>query len=193
MPMPARHRRRRPGAGCPPARAGCCRVVAPERAVAAGHWPASRSSPGRSSRRPHPGPPATGASTWPRRPSRPWSRPVREWSASPATSRAPASSSVRHAGGLRTTYEPVLPAVRVGTTVAAGDLIGHLMPGHGDCGPARWCLHWGLLRGSTYLDPLTLLRRGPVRLLPLPADDVAGRPRAPWSGRPRRCSVLASM
>lgn len=81
--------------------------------------------------------------------------------------------SVRHAGGLRTTYEPVLPAVRVGTTVAAGDLIGHLMPGHGDCGPARWCLHWGLLRGSTYLDPLTLLRRGPVRLLPLPADDVA--------------------
>jgi hypothetical protein len=80
--------------------------------------------------------------------------------------------SVRHADGLRTTYEPVLPAVHVGASVAGGDLLGHLMPGHGDCGPGRWCLHWGLLRGSTYLDPLTLVRRGPVRLLPLRSGDA---------------------
>jgi murein DD-endopeptidase MepM/ murein hydrolase activator NlpD len=75
--------------------------------------------------------------------------------------------AVRHPDGLRTTYEPVLPAVHAGASVAAGELLGHLMPGHGDCGPGRWCLHWGLLSGSTYLDPLTLLRLGPVRLLPL--------------------------
>jgi hypothetical protein len=80
--------------------------------------------------------------------------------------------SVRHADGLRTTYEPVLPAVHVGASVAGGDPLGHLMPGHGDCGPGRWCLHWGLLRGSTYLDPLTLVRRGPVRLLPLRSGDA---------------------
>jgi murein DD-endopeptidase MepM/ murein hydrolase activator NlpD len=76
--------------------------------------------------------------------------------------------SVTHQGGLRTTYEPVAPSVLAGMAVAAGDPIGRLLPGHGSCGPGRWCLHWGLLRGSVYLDPLTLLRRGPVRLLPLP-------------------------
>jgi hypothetical protein len=30
----------------------------------------------------------------------------------------------------------------------------------------RACLHWGLVRGETYLDPLTLVGRGPVRLVP---------------------------
>jgi murein DD-endopeptidase MepM/ murein hydrolase activator NlpD len=75
--------------------------------------------------------------------------------------------AVAHPGGLRTTYEPVAPSVVAGRPVSAGDPIGRLLPGHGDCGPGRWCLHWGLLRGSVYLDPLTLVRRGPVRLLPL--------------------------
>jgi hypothetical protein len=28
------------------------------------------------------------------------------------------------------------------------------------------CLHWGLLRGATYLNPLTLVGAGPIRLLP---------------------------
>jgi murein DD-endopeptidase MepM/ murein hydrolase activator NlpD len=75
--------------------------------------------------------------------------------------------AVLHPGGLRTTYEPVAPQVSTGAVVALGQPLGRLLPGHGDCGPARWCLHWGLLRGATYLDPLTLVRRGPVRLLPL--------------------------
>lgn len=75
--------------------------------------------------------------------------------------------AIRHANGLRTTYEPVTARVAVGDSVSAGQPVGTLRPGHGDCGPARWCLHWGLLRGSVYLDPLTLVRRGPVRLLPL--------------------------
>jgi hypothetical protein len=75
--------------------------------------------------------------------------------------------AVTHPGGLRTTYEPVAPLVRAGTRVGAGEPVGRLLAGHGDCGPGRWCLHWGVLRGSVYLDPLTLVRRGPVRLLPL--------------------------
>ncbi|MDX6255896.1 MAG: hypothetical protein QOJ11_2230 [Frankiales bacterium] len=81
--------------------------------------------------------------------------------------------AVTHAGGLRTTYEPVVPSVHTGSRVAAGDPVGQLLSGHGDCGPGRWCLHWGLLRGLVYLDPLTLVRRGPVRLLPLEPAPVA--------------------
>jgi murein DD-endopeptidase MepM/ murein hydrolase activator NlpD len=68
-------------------------------------------------------------------------------------------------GDLRTTYEPVTAAVSVGLPVAAGQAIGRLeSPGH--CVPTA-CLHWGLLRGDTYLDPLSLVSGGPVRLLPL--------------------------
>ncbi|MEY9932285.1 murein DD-endopeptidase MepM/ murein hydrolase activator NlpD [Catenulispora sp. GP43] len=72
---------------------------------------------------------------------------------------------------LRTTYEPVDPAVRVGDKVRAGQLIGHLVDSPaGHCAP-RTCLHWGLVRGfghaERYLDPVRLLERGPVRLLPV--------------------------
>ncbi len=74
--------------------------------------------------------------------------------------------SVAHPGGLRTTYEPVTPAVRPGDTVLAGAPNGSLAAWHPGC-PAAACLHWGLRRGDTYLDPLALLGRGRVRLLPL--------------------------
>src|SRR5206468_4509956 len=74
--------------------------------------------------------------------------------------------SVDHAGGLRTTYEPVRPLVRAGQPVRAGDPIGVLMAGHAGC-PVAACLHWGLRRDETYLDPLSLLGVGRVRLLPL--------------------------
>lgn len=67
---------------------------------------------------------------------------------------------------LRTTYEPVLPAVRKGARVEAGQLVGHLQGGPYHCAAA--CLHWGLRRGPHYLDPLSLL---PPRLL------TAGHPR----------------
>lgn len=87
--------------------------------------------------------------------------------------------TVLHADGLRTTYEPVLGSVHPGRHVAAGDRLGALVTGHLDCAPAA-CLHWGLLRGRTYLDPLMLLGRGQVRLLP-----QAGRPAAaPVAGGP---------
>ena len=74
--------------------------------------------------------------------------------------------SVAHPGGLRTTYEPVTTALRIGDAVAAGQLIGALEAGHPGC-PAPACLHWGLRRGEGYLDPLALLGLGRVRLLPL--------------------------
>ncbi|MFE0327722.1 murein hydrolase activator EnvC family protein [Streptomyces sp. NPDC003753] len=69
---------------------------------------------------------------------------------------------------LRTTYEPVRASVREGDEVAPGDVLGVLEPSTAHCpGP---CLHWGLRRGDTYLDPLSLLppwllHAGPSRLL----------------------------
>ncbi|WP_138757589.1 M23 family metallopeptidase [Modestobacter altitudinis] len=73
--------------------------------------------------------------------------------------------SVAHAGGLRTTYEPVQPAVAAGQAVARGTPLGVLVDGHPGC-TAQACLHWGLRRGDVYLDPLSLLRPPRVRLLP---------------------------
>ena len=72
--------------------------------------------------------------------------------------------SVDHPNGLRTTYEPVAPTVKAGRRVAAGAVLGHLRPGHLGCPGA--CLHWGVRRGEEYLDPLSLLATGHVRLLP---------------------------
>lgn len=78
--------------------------------------------------------------------------------------------SIEHDGGLRTTYEPIRPAVRVGDQVARGQVIGTLLAGHPGC-PATAptvCLHWGVHRDSVYLDPLRLVESGHVRLLPWP-------------------------
>ncbi len=74
--------------------------------------------------------------------------------------------TVGHAGGLRTTYEPLTVSVSVGDTVPAGAALGTLDAGHRGC-PEPACLHWGLRRGERYLDPLALLGLGRVRLLPL--------------------------
>lgn len=88
-------------------------------------------------------------------------------------------------GETRTTYEPVAASVPVGATVAAGDRIGRLETPGSHCFP-RACLHWGWLRGTTYLNPLELVGVRPVRLLPLfapsAARDLAGSPRpfADW-------------
>ena len=74
--------------------------------------------------------------------------------------------SIVHEGGLRTTYEPVTAAVPAGASVAAGQLIGALEPGHAGCAPAS-CLHWGArLADRVYLDPMSLLEPWRVRLLP---------------------------
>ena len=65
----------------------------------------------------------------------------------------------------------------------------------------RACLHWGWIRGETYLDPLRLVGGGPVRLLPLaglpstgravaaPRRDLAVRRLAPLVGMRRLLAV----
>ncbi len=73
---------------------------------------------------------------------------------------------------LRTTYLPVSGTVPVGTAVSAGEVIGTVTDAaasgaEGHC-PAV-CVHWGLLRGDRYLDPLALFGAGRARLLPLKA------------------------
>ncbi|MFF0270546.1 peptidoglycan DD-metalloendopeptidase family protein [Kribbella sp. NPDC004536] len=69
-------------------------------------------------------------------------------------------------GTRRTTYEPVAADVPVGASVQTGTVIGRLSAAGTHC-PPRTCLHWGLLQGKQYLNPLSLLPRPPVRLLPL--------------------------
>ena len=107
---------------------------------------------------------------------------------------------VDHGGSLRSTFEPVVAAVRVGERVRAGDLLGQLgvwwplpvpsltaAPG-GHC-RGQPCLHWGMVRGGSYVDPLgiTGVRAAcrSVRLLPVdpgaagtpdPAAAMASRP-----------------
>ncbi|MZE77845.1 peptidoglycan DD-metalloendopeptidase family protein, partial [Streptomyces sp. SID5475] len=79
---------------------------------------------------------------------------------------------------LRITYQPVTAEVERGDRVTAGQPVGVLDRGSFHCRTA--CLHWGLLRGEEYLDPLSLLpgwilRGAPSRLLPVfgvPEPDV---------------------
>jgi murein DD-endopeptidase MepM/ murein hydrolase activator NlpD len=87
-------------------------------------------------------------------------------------------------GRVRTTYEPVSASVRVGDVVGRGGRIGTLQRFSSHCFP-RACLHWGLLRGRTYLDPLTLVGAGPIRLLPLESGSGLSLV-TPWGGRAGR-------
>lgn len=138
-------------------------------------------------------PPGPDAAVWPLEPrpvvARGFSPPVEEWGAghrgvdlvgNPGqVVRAARSGTVTFAGTLagrgvvvvghgetRTTYEPVAASVAVGEQVRAGQPIGALEIFGSHCWPAT-CLHWGLIEGETYLNPLTLVGAGPVRLLPL--------------------------
>lgn len=78
--------------------------------------------------------------------------------------------SVAHPGGLRTSYEPVRPAVRAGQRIDAGAALGALLAGHAGCAAAA-CLHWGAMWGpasrADYVDPLGLLPTADIRLKPL--------------------------
>ena len=74
---------------------------------------------------------------------------------------------VVHENGLRSTFEPVAAGAPVGTSVARGERVGEVTSTPGHCAP-RTCLHWGVLRGETYLDPLSFMGRARVVLLPLP-------------------------
>jgi murein DD-endopeptidase MepM/ murein hydrolase activator NlpD len=71
-------------------------------------------------------------------------------------------------GSRRVTLEPVRATVATGEIVAAGDRIGVLQAGHRGC-PRAACLHWGLLVGQQYRDPLLLVLDYRPVLLPVPA------------------------
>jgi murein DD-endopeptidase MepM/ murein hydrolase activator NlpD len=73
---------------------------------------------------------------------------------------------VTHEDGRRTTYEPVDAEVLEGELVMAGEVLGSLATGAAHCGGVPSCLHWGLRRGTDYLDPMLLLRQGHPVLLP---------------------------
>ncbi|HZW43283.1 MAG TPA: peptidoglycan DD-metalloendopeptidase family protein [Dermatophilaceae bacterium] len=74
--------------------------------------------------------------------------------------------TVRHSGGLRTTYEPVDQPLASGTVVHRGDPIGTISSVAGHCAPIT-CLHWGAIVGQLYRDPLSLLGLDHPILLPL--------------------------
>ncbi|WP_166846706.1 murein hydrolase activator EnvC [Isoptericola sp. BMS4] len=129
---------------------------------------------------------------------RPFDPPVRRWSAGhrgvdlaapgSTTVRAPAPGTVvfagavagkpvvvvAHPGGLRSTFEPAAATVPVGTRVGSGDAVARraaggdgVGAGAGHCGTRR-CLHWGVLRGDAYLDPMAFLGEdAPIVLLPV--------------------------
>jgi murein DD-endopeptidase MepM/ murein hydrolase activator NlpD len=83
---------------------------------------------------------------------------------------------VTHPDGLRTTYQPVLASVTRGEAVTIGAMLGRLSAGGSHCLPLA-CLHWGLRRAGTYLDPLLLVGAdSEVRLMPV-WSDVAPTPR----------------
>ncbi|WP_425570488.1 M23 family metallopeptidase [Nonomuraea rosea] len=72
--------------------------------------------------------------------------------------------TIDHPDGLRTTYLPVAASVRRGQPVAQGAKLGVIEASAEHCQES--CLHWGLLRDTLYLDPLLLLARARIRLLP---------------------------
>ncbi len=86
---------------------------------------------------------------------------------------------VDHGGGLRSTFEPVLPLLPTGSPVRAGEVMGRLGSWPVRAGPVASaahcgvdpCLHWGMLRDGWYVDPLATTGLGggcrSVRLLPL--------------------------
>ncbi|MFN8084825.1 MAG: peptidoglycan DD-metalloendopeptidase family protein [Dermatophilaceae bacterium] len=73
---------------------------------------------------------------------------------------------VDHGGGVRSTFEPVVGWLPVGTRVNAGDRVASLAASSWHCGSS--CLHWGVRVGAEYVDPLRYL--GPVRVVLLPMD-----------------------
>ncbi|MFI6810809.1 M23 family metallopeptidase [Nonomuraea sp. NPDC050328] len=72
--------------------------------------------------------------------------------------------SIVHTKGMRTTYLPVKASVRRGDIVTTGTQVGVIEGLVSHCRES--CLHWGLIQDHRYLDPLLLVGRGQVRLLP---------------------------
>lgn len=73
--------------------------------------------------------------------------------------------TILHAGGLRSSFEPVETTLIAGQPVAANSVIGTLAESYPHCPPSS-CLHWGVRDGNEYINPLALVPgQGPVVLL----------------------------
>ena len=69
-------------------------------------------------------------------------------------------------GRLRVTYEPVLPEIKVGDRLVAGQPIGVLAAQGGHCGRSPHCLHLGIKQDDRYLNPSSFIGSGRVVLKP---------------------------
>jgi len=78
--------------------------------------------------------------------------------------------SIRHAGGVISSFEPVEPAVATGDRVARGDVVGILLPGH--CSTP--CLHLGARIDGEYVNPLLFLG-GLERAILYPLEESGAR------------------
>ncbi len=116
-------------------------------------------------------------------PARPWLSGHRgvdlrvAYDGAPVTSPAPGTVSfvgvvvdrpvitVDHGNGLRSSFEPVESGLAAGAAVAAGEVLGGVQSGH--CGRDP-CVHWGVRRGTEYLNPLAfVMDQRPSVLLPV--------------------------
>jgi murein DD-endopeptidase MepM/ murein hydrolase activator NlpD len=70
--------------------------------------------------------------------------------------------SVTH-GELRSTFESVTTTLKINDPVQRGQIIGYLHETSDHCLPDL-CLHWGVKRGETYLDPINFVQGEPVLL-----------------------------
>ena len=75
--------------------------------------------------------------------------------------------SIRHASGVRSTYEPVVSDLSVGEQVRRGQVVGRVGSGATHCDPST-CLHLGAKREATYVDPMPFFGTRRVILLPVP-------------------------
>jgi murein DD-endopeptidase MepM/ murein hydrolase activator NlpD len=74
--------------------------------------------------------------------------------------------TVDHGNGLRSSLLAVVSELEAGVAVAAGDPVGTVAES-GHCPTA--CLHWGVRRGETYVNPLQfVMDLRPSVLLPVP-------------------------
>ncbi|MEC5190489.1 MULTISPECIES: M23 family metallopeptidase [unclassified Arthrobacter] len=79
--------------------------------------------------------------------------------------------TIDHGGGLRSSFEAVRSTLEPGAAVTEGDVLGWIEPGHCLPGP---CVHWGVRRGETYVNPLAFVTDlRPSVLLP-PLDPAPG-------------------
>lgn len=77
--------------------------------------------------------------------------------------------SLEHAGGLLSSFEPVVATVHEGDAVAEGDVIGTVAASD-HCG-AQACFHLGARLGGEYLNPMLLLGSIPRAVL-LPVGET---------------------